>query len=113
MNKIDELKMELSKAILESDEYKEYIELRDMVEKDPGIKRQLDEYRRENFRCQYSDDVEDAIGLSLDIDNRYNELLRQPGIYRYLSAEMTVCRMIQDVCMSVVESVDFDVEFLR
>ena len=54
MSQIDTLTEELKKAIVESDEYKEFLRLSEIVDKYPDIKRAVDDYRRENFFFQYS-----------------------------------------------------------
>lgn len=113
MSRIEELKAELAVAIQESDEYKEYRELAEYIGRYPDLKRQLDEFRRENFYYQTSDDIEDPIGATAQLDERFADIRRLPMVNRYLSAEMCLCRMIQDICMSVVGAVDFDVDFLN
>lgn len=113
MSRIEELKNELAVAVRESDEYKEYKELADYISRYPDLKRQVDELRRENFYYQVSDDIEDPIGATAQLDERFADIRRQPMVNRYLSAEMCLCRMVQDICMSVVGSIDFDVDFLN
>ena len=97
MSQIDTLTEELKKTIIESDEYKEFLRLSEIIDKYPDIKRAVDDYRRENFFFQYSDDV---------------DVKKQPFVEQYLRAEMCVCRMIQGICMNIVGAVDFNVDFL-
>ena len=111
-NKLDELKSNIKKVIQESDEYKEYNELNALLVSQPDLKRKVDDFRRENFWCQYSDEVEDSIGAAEELQRRYSDLYEYAVVSRYLAAEMCLCRMVQEICMSVVESVDFDTDFL-
>lgn len=113
MSRIEELKNELAVAVRASDEYKEYKFLADYINRYPDLKRQVDELRRENFYYQVSDDIEDPIGATAQLDERFADIRRQPMVNRYLSAEMCLCRMVQDICMSVVGAIDFEVDFLN
>ena len=54
MQRIEQLKLELSKAIKESPEYIEYKRLEAIIDKDPNLKRSIDEFRRQNFDIQNS-----------------------------------------------------------
>jgi len=112
MEKIDELKEELKKAILESDEYKEYKSLEAQIKKNPDLKRAVDELRRQNFEMQYGDTESDMLRASEELNQRFKDIREQDPVNRYLSAEICLCRMIQDICLSVVETVDFDMDFL-
>ncbi len=113
MNKVEGLKLELAKAIRESAEYMEYKRLHDALMRQPDLKRMVDEFRRENFSYQYSNDVEDPLGASLALDERFAPTRANEFVSRFLIAEMQLCRLIQDVCLTVVGSVDFDMDFLQ
>ena len=40
--------------------------------------------------------------------------MRNQGLAKsYFSAELCLCRLVQDVCVSLVDAVDFDVDFLN
>lgn len=113
MGRMDELKEEIKEAILTSDEYKEYKKLDNYIKAKPDLKRAVDEFRRENFRLQYSDDVEDVLSATGDLNKRYEDVRQQTMVNRYLTAEMCLCRMVQDICLSIVEAIDFDMDFLQ
>lgn len=113
MSRVDELTHALTQAIIESDEYREYKELEADIMKRPDLKRAVDDFRRENFRLQYSDDVEDVISSTEELNNRYIDVRQQPTVERFLSAEMALCRMVQEVCMTVVGAIDFNMDFLQ
>ena len=105
MQRIEQLKLELSKAIKESPEYIEY--------KDPNLKRSIDEFRRQNFDIQNSGKVDDIFAAQEDLNNRYEDMRRQDMVNRYLLSEVCLCRMVQDICRTVVETIEFDVDFLN
>lgn len=113
MSRMEQLKAEIAATLQESDEYKEYRKLADYISRYPDLKRQVDELRRENFYYQASDDIEDPIGAAQQLDERFADVRRQPAVNRYLSAEMCLCRMVQEICMSVVDAIDFNMDFLN
>ena len=109
MQRIEQLKLELSKAIKESPEYIEYKRLEAIIDKDPNLKRSIDEFRRQNFDIQNSGKVDDIFAAH----NRYADMRRQDMVNRYLLSEVCLCRMVQDICRTVVETIEFDVDFLN
>ena len=111
MGRIDELKAELIQAVLDSEEYREYKRLEAEVSKNADLKRAIDEFRRRNFEIQYNDEIQ-------EIDENISQLeyadMRNQGLAKsYFSAELCLCRLVQDVCVSLVDAVDFDVDFLN
>ena len=67
MQRIEQLKLELSKAIKESPEYIEYKRLEAIIDKDPNLKRSIDEFRRQNFDIQNSGKVDDIFAAQEDL----------------------------------------------
>ena len=112
MQRIEQLKLELSKAIKESPEYIEYKRLEAIIDKDPNLKRSIDEFRRQNFDIQNSGKVDDIFAAQEDLNNRYADMRRQDMVNRYLLSEVCLCRMVQDICRTVVETIEFDVKFI-
>ncbi len=113
MRRIDELKEELRQAIIDSDEYREYRKLEEYMCTHPDLKRAVDELRRQNFELQYADEVGDVLSATEEMNRRMADVRMQPLVERYLSAEMCLCRMVQDICLSVVDAIDFNMDFLQ
>lgn len=112
MKNIDGIKNELRQAIIESAEYQEYKELQERLDKNPDLKRAVDDYRRRNFELQYNESVDDLFTATQNLSREYEDIKNQILVRKYLDAEICLCREIQDICMSVVEVVDFDMDFL-
>jgi len=113
MNRVEELTEQLKAAILQSEEYKEYRTLEDYMKRQPDLKRAVDEFRKLNFLYQYSDETGDVINETANLNERFKEVRSQPQVARYLSAEICLCRMVQEICMSIVGCIDFDMDFLK
>ena len=77
------------------------------------LKRSIDEFRRQNFDIQNSGKVDDIFAAQEDLNNRYADMRRQDMVNRYLLSEVCLCRMVQDICRTVVETIEFDVDFLN
>ena len=114
MRKIDMLKEELQQAIRESDEYKEYKRLEEQIKHNPDIKRTVDELRRNNFELQYnSEDSSEYLRLSEELNKKYEYVRYQECASRFLNAETCLCRLVRDICFSVADAIDFDMDFLK
>lgn len=113
MDKVECLKQELIGAIKDSDSYKEYCKLGTYITANQELKAKVDELRRRNFECRYSDEVTDALEQTLRLGEEFKEVRDARYVERFLAAEMAVCRMVQDICLDVVGAIDFDVDFLK
>lgn len=112
MRRIDELKDELKAAIQESDEYRNFKKLEAEINQNPELKRAVDELRKENFELQYTSNMDDILARTDKISSQFAEVRMQDKVNKYLLSEICLCRLVQDICMSVVEAVDFDMDFL-
>lgn len=112
MEKIEVLKAELKQAVLESNEYREYKRLETEISRNADLKRSVDEFRRQNFEIQYDDEIQDIEQSVSQLEARYADIRNQGLVKNYLAAEICLCRLVQDICVSVVDVLDFDVDFL-
>lgn len=114
MRKIDMLKEELRQAIRESDEYREYKEMEAVINRNPDLKRTVDEFRKSNFELQYREgSSSEFFEASEELNKRYEYIRYQECASRFLNAEMCLCRLVRDICFSVVDAIDFDMDFLN
>ena len=113
MGRIDELKAELIQAVLDSEEYREYKRLEAEVSKNADLKRAIDEFRSRNFEIQYNDEIQGIDENISQLEAQYADMRNQGLAKSYFSAELCLCRLVQDVCVSLVDAVDFDVDFLN
>lgn len=109
--RVDELAAELAQAILDSDEYKNFLHCKAEINKNPQLYQAVNELRRGNFEIQNSDSAEiyDEI---VKIYDRYAYVRTNIVANQFLRAELSVCRMIQNVQRILLEDMDFDVDFL-
>jgi cell fate (sporulation/competence/biofilm development) regulator YlbF (YheA/YmcA/DUF963 family) len=113
MGRVEELKEELKQAVIDSGEYQEYRRLNDELSRNLDLKRAVDEFRRRNFEIQCNDDDQNISDNLAQIEDWYAGVSNESLVKNYLTAEMRLCRMVQDVCVSLVDVIDFNVDFLR
>ena len=111
MERIDELKIQLIDAIKNSEEYREYHKYQDIINRTPDLKRQIDDYRRQNFYIQNSDEIEDVFIATEELNKRFADLRRQDLAVRYLNTEIAFCSFVRDICTSIADGIDFELDF--
>jgi len=97
MNVVDERLEQLINAILESDEYKRYQEIREKIKLEPEKEQAIHNFRKRNFRLQKSRNTVDLFGEIDRLEREFAEFRRKPLVEEYLSAELAMCRLIQKV----------------
>ncbi len=104
---------ELVQAVIESEEYKEYLECLAKIKEQPELYERACDYRRRNFELQnmdVNDNMFDEV-MRFQMENagvRKNALLNE-----FLKAELSVCRMLQDITRAISDKVELDTDFLR
>lgn len=93
-------------AILESEVYRTYRTELDKVKQVPGLKEQIDEFRRRNFALQSSADNDFE---KLDrIEKEYESFRATPLVADFLAAELDLCRMMQSIDMRITTELKFE-----
>lgn len=103
---------ELSSAITESAEYREYITLLKKIQEEADLYSRLNEYRKRSFYIQISNDT-DAIRHLEELQVEFSELLSDGKISRFLSAEQAFCKMMRQINARIMGSIEeMDISFL-
>ncbi|MGN0160709.1 MAG: YlbF family regulator [Lachnospiraceae bacterium] len=112
MSRVDELAAELAVAIVESEEYKIFIQCKEEIAKNPQLYQAVNELRKHNFALQNSSEEMDMYDEVVKIYDKYAYIRTNVVANRFLRSELSVCRMVQDVVRTMVENVDIGVDFL-
>lgn len=94
------------RAIKDTEEYRSYSEQKDKVLQYPVLKAQIDEFRSRNYKIQSSGcpDLE-----TIEAFEREYEVFREnPLVSDFLAAELAFCRMMQELDVKIVASLDFE-----
>lgn len=113
MSQVDICLEQLVNAVLESDEYKHYQEIREKMKKEPEKEQAINNFRRRNFVLQKSKDNTDLFEEIDRLDQEFKEFRSQPLVEEYLMAELAFCRLIQNINWKLMEHVEFDAEMIE
>jgi len=113
MSEVDRLKCELAEAVKNSEEYENYKKCKDLMDGKPDIERTVNEMRREKFEFQNSEGVDNSFEAIDDLNRRFEFECLQDAAKDFLKAELGLCRMVQDICKTVIEDIDFNLDFLK
>ncbi len=92
--------------ILESEEYRAYVEQRDKVKQYPELKKQINEYRARNYEMQTSKEM--VFEKIEAFEREYMDFLENPLVSDFLAAELAFCRMMQRNNGKIMDAIDFD-----
>ena len=95
-------------ALKNSREYLEYREAAEEVENHEVLKEKLSEYRLMNYNLQQEMDPGMVEQKTEELVRMYEELEKEPVAARFLDAEMTFCRMMQDITLAIYASLDIE-----
>ena len=106
MNNIDSATDEFIAAILETDVYKSFAQELAKVKSQPGLKVQIDEFRRRNYEMQMSADMDfNKLGR---FEKEYEDFRSNPLVADFLEAEVDLCRMIQRINTRITAGINFE-----
>ncbi len=103
---------ELMKAIRESEEYRQFEEVKLRLNAEPEKKRKADAFRRKNFEFQNSEEGYSS-RAQVDMYHEREELRKDQLIDEYLNAELIMCRLLRQISLRVMESADLELDFME
>ncbi len=106
MNRLDQATDEFITAILGSAIYRTYRQEPDKVKQVPGLKEQIDEFRKRNFELQLSADMD--FGKLDSFEKEYENFRANPLVADFLAAELDLCRAIQRINMRITAELKFE-----
>lgn len=106
MDNIDRSLQQLIADILSSDIYHAYDVQRNLVNKQPELKKQIDAYRYHNLQLQTN---ENTTFEQIDsFEREYAGFRENPLVADFLAAELAFCRMLQDINMRLTDAMHFE-----
>lgn len=97
---------ELINAIKQSEKYLEYRKQLELINQEPDLKRQVDEFRKRNYEMQTSEDMD--FGKLSRFQEEFKGLRENPLVDNFLAAELDFCKMMQNMNFSITEALDFE-----
>ncbi len=93
-------------AIKESEAYGQYMLALAAVKRQPELKQQIDEFRRENYVMQNTGDM--AFERIEQFEQAYSDFRENPLVSDFLAAELALCRQIQQINFNITEALEFE-----
>ena len=110
MNVYDEAH-NLARALKESDEYKQYVDLKATASQNEELSAMLNDFQGKQFEVQAKQMMGEALGPEMmeQIQSLYQILLKDPLASQYVQAEMRFSILVNDVYAILGEVVKFGV----
>lgn len=106
MKETEKIINDFTERLKQTEEYKLYVKKRSRVQEYPGLREEINEFRRRNYMLQKSEgELFDEIDA---FEREYEEFRANPVVEEYLQAELAVCRMMQEIYAEIAEAVDLD-----
>ena len=83
-----------------------------MIDQDPELRSRIDDFRRRSFESQGGLSEGDDIESRHRLFREKQELYSDPLTREYLSSELEMCRMLQELCLSIISVTDLGVDAL-
>ena len=107
MTDITELSNQVINTIHETDEYIAYIETRNELRKDPALYERVNEFRAKNFLLQQADS-DDLLDMMDALTNEYEDVINIELVSEFITAEVALCRLVQEFNHRLIDGLDFD-----
>lgn len=106
MGNIDRSLQQLITDILASDTYHAYDVQRNLVKQQPELKAQIDQYRYLNLQLQTN---ENTTFEEIDrFEREYASFRENKLVADFLAAELSFCRMLQDINLRLTDAMHFE-----
>ena len=98
---------ELAAALKESEQYKEYMRIKEEIGKNPELTRMVNDFQEKNFELQRMQVSGQEMGPEMmqQVQNLYGILLKDPLSAQYVQAEVQFSLMVNDVYGIIAEAV--------
>ncbi|MDE7252741.1 MAG: YlbF family regulator [Acetatifactor sp.] len=106
MNNIDNALQQLIAAILASKIYHDYDTQRNLVNQQPELKKQIDEFRARNLELQTNEST--TFEQIDNFEREYAGFRENPLVDKFLEAELAFCRLLQDINLRLTDAMHFE-----
>ena len=93
--------------IRETQEYKDYMHMVEVLHRKPELYERTSQFRKENYFLQHAPEHEDIYERMEDLRRRNEDLLETPEVYDYLMAEWTFFHMMQNFFDRLMTEINF------
>lgn len=112
LSQTEKIAENLADALMASDEYRRYKTAERKLKDFPGLYDEVNAFRKSNLDLQ-QDESADLFSTTDKIEQEYQELRENKFVQEFLASELAFCRLYQRINYTILENLDFDVDFLR
>lgn len=103
---VDKAVKNLIDSIKDCDIYLEYRKQLELLNQNPELRRQVDDYRKKNYEMQMSEDMD--FGRLSRFQDEFKDFRSNPLVDNFLAAELDFCRLMQKINFDITEAIDFE-----
>ncbi len=107
MKEVLNLSKQINLGIKQSKEYTRYLEAKKNLIANETLAMELREFRRINCELQ-GKGSEEVFSESAKLSQQYEELLHNSVVSEFIAAEQRVCKIMQQMYISIAEGLEFD-----
>lgn len=112
LSRTEKVAEELAASLMESDEYKRYKLAEKKIKEFPGLYEEVNNFRKTWLRIQEEGSV-DLFSHIDRVEQEYQELRDNKYVQEFLASELAFCRLYQKINFTILDGLDFNVDFLR
>lgn len=101
----------LKEAVLQSDEYVQYLQAKRELEKHEALYARVNEFREKNFEFQFRGHIGDEYNVDR-LCKEYEDTLNQAEVMDYMNAELILCQRLSRMNVELMEEIELDLDFL-
>ena len=98
---------DFTEMIRNTQEYKDYKHMQEVLERKPDLYDQVMIFRKENYILQHAPDHEDIYERVEELRKKNEDLLNIPEVYDFLMTEWTFFHMMQNLFDRLMNGMDF------
>ncbi len=98
---------EFTEMIRNTQEYKDYIHMVEVLKRKPDLYDEVMVFRRENYFLQHAPEHEDIYDRVKELRERNEELLDTQEVYDFLMTEWSFCHMMQSLFDRLMSGLEF------
>lgn len=98
---------EFSEMIKDTQEYKDYMHMVEVLQRTPELFDRVMVFRKENYMLQHAPESRDINERVADLRRNNAELLETPEVYDYLMAEWSFFHLVQSLYDRIMNEVEF------
>lgn len=95
-------------TIRDTKQYRAYEREKEKVNRFPELKAQIDAYRIRNFEIQNMSNDEELFFKIEEFEKEYEKFRENPIVADFLAAELSLCRLIQNMNAKITAGLDFE-----